>query len=73
MDLRTTGLRVLLAAGAMLQGACAFTEPTETRADFEDRMKRRNDTYAERMERRKIRDEARDERYDIWWNKIMGR
>ncbi len=73
MDLRVTGLRVLVAAGAMLPGACAFTEPTETRADFEERMKRRNDTYAERIERRKIRDEARDERYDMWWNKIMGR
>ena len=57
----------------MLPGACAFTEPMETRADFEDWMKRRNDTYAERIERRKIRDEARDERYDMWWNKIMGR
>ena len=66
-------MRALVAAGAMLPGACAFTEPMETRADFEERMKRRNDTYAERMERRKIRDEARDERYDMWWNKIMGR
>jgi hypothetical protein len=38
---------------------------------FEQRMERRNDTYMNYNERRKMRLDARQERTDAWFDRVM--
>lgn len=40
-------------------------------ADLQERMDRRNDAYSGLQERREIRQDARDARYDAWWDRAM--
>lgn len=35
------------------------------------RLKKRNDEYLERQERRTMRKEARDKRYNAWFDRVM--
>ncbi|MEN9284168.1 MAG: hypothetical protein RLZZ179_1661 [Verrucomicrobiota bacterium] len=64
---------LLMACGVLGTVSCSLTPPVESRENFEARLDRQNANYEERMERRKMRQAAQDERYDLWWNKIMGR
>jgi hypothetical protein len=64
---------LLLAAVVLATASCSLTPPVESRENFEARLDRQNANYGERIERRKMRQAAQDERYDLWWNKIMGR
>jgi hypothetical protein len=64
---------LLLAAAVLATASCSLTPPVESRENFEARLDRQNANYGERIERRKMRQAAQDERYDLWWNKIMGR
>jgi len=40
--------------------------------EFQDRMDRRNEAYSDFNERRKIRLQARQERTDMWFDRVMG-
>lgn len=39
--------------------------------DFQDRMEKRNDSYSDYNERRNIRLDARQERTDMWFDRVM--
>lgn len=47
-----------------LLGACS-------NAALQDRMDRRSGAYSSFQERREIRQDARDQRYDAWWDRVM--
>lgn len=55
-------LALILATGL---SSCA------SNADFEKRMQKRNDTYSSFNERRTIRVDARQERTDMWFDRVM--
>ena len=45
--------------------SCASNEP------YEDRMDRRTDAYVGSQDRREIRQDARQERTDAWYDRVM--
>lgn len=55
----------LLAAVTCALASCSSNE------ELQDRMDKRNDSYYKLQERREIRQEARDDRYDAWFDRIM--
>ena len=50
--------------------ACAGLTSCSTEA-LQDRMDSRNEAYYKLQERREIRQDARDARYDAWWDRVM--
>ncbi len=52
-----------------LSGCGAFDTPSEYRARWD----KRDEKYYDRMEKRSERGRRVDERYDAWWDSIMGR
>lgn len=40
-------------------------------AELEERLDRRNEAHAKYQERREIRQDARDERYNAWYDRVM--
>jgi len=58
----------VLCAGLILSGllsSCASNE------EFEDRLDRRNESYQSFQDRREIRADARQERTDAWFDRVM--
>lgn len=60
--MKKTALLVLLAVASL--SSCS----TEA---LQDRMDSRNEAYSKLQERREIRQDARDARYDAWWDRVM--
>lgn len=57
---------VLLALSAsILAPSCASNEELEQRLD------RRTESYSKYQDRKKMRAEARDDRYDAWYDRVM--
>lgn len=52
--------------------ACAGV-PGESSDRLQERMDRREGIAEHYEERRKIRSNAADRRYDMWWNRAMGK
>jgi hypothetical protein len=55
----------LLAAITCALASCSSNE------ELQDRMDKRNESYYKLQERREIRQDARDDRYDAWFDRIM--
>lgn len=55
----------LLAAVTCALASCSSNE------ELQDRMDKRNESYYKLQERREIRQDARDDRYDAWFDRIM--
>ncbi len=45
---------------------------TDRNENLTYRLKKRNDVYLEKQDRRAMRKEARDKRYNAWFDRIMG-
>jgi hypothetical protein len=57
---------VLLSFAVALCASCSSNE------ELQDRMDKRNEAYYNLQERREIRQDARDDRYDAWFDRIMN-
>jgi outer membrane lipoprotein-sorting protein len=62
----------ILAALLALCSIVFFPSCASNNEDFQDRMDRRNEAYSDFNERRKIRLQARQERTDMWFDRVMG-
>ena len=51
---------------AVFLSSCASNEEVQKRVDA------RNEGYQKYQDRRQIREQGRDERYDAWFNRIMN-
>ena len=56
----------LVTAGLLLSTSACESD------DLEERLDRRNDTYQEFQDRRTLRRDARQERTDAWYDRVMG-
>jgi hypothetical protein len=56
---------ILLAAAASSLVSCASNE------ELQDRLDDRNDSYSNLQERREMRQDARQERTDAWFDRVM--
>lgn len=65
-------LILLLAACGPFLSSCAGL-PGETPDQMRARVSRQDKWYDAREEKRKIRTETADRRYNDWWNNSMGR
>ena len=43
----------------------------ESNAELEDRLEKRNESYSSYQDRREIRQDARQERTDAWFDRVM--
>ena len=66
MHLLNPRLLLLTLSLPFLTPSCA-----DNNEELQQRLDRRNESYGQLQERRKMRGEARDERYDAWWDRTM--
>jgi hypothetical protein len=55
----------------LLVAACGCLASCSSPEELQSRMDKRNDSYYNLQERREIRQDARDDRYDAWFDRIM--
>lgn len=58
-----TGLAMI--AGTLFLSSCASND------ELEDRLEKRNDSYGNLQDRREMRQDARQERTDAWFDRVM--
>lgn len=57
---------------ALIIAATGFTScSTDHEISLANRLKRRNELYLQKQERRSMRKEARDQRFNAWFDRIM--
>jgi hypothetical protein len=61
-------LTLVILGSAILGSSCS----TKSNEELARRLEKRNDAYFNWQERRKIRQEAREERYQAWFDRIMN-
>ncbi len=65
---RQAHLLFILSAFAALVSSCA-----DSKQDLQKKMDKRNDAYSDYQDRRAIRQQARQERTDMWYDRAMGK
>ncbi len=60
------------AQAALLLLAAAMTS-CASKDELQKRMDKRNDNYSDLQDRRRIRQDARQERTDAWYDRVLGR
>jgi len=60
-------LTLIMLGSAILFSSCS----SKSNDELARRLDKRNDAYLNWQERRKIRQEAREERYQAWFDRIM--
>lgn len=73
MRSRTFSLLLLLStvSGSCILPACTTSDESADR--YRARWDDRDARYYERMDKRRERSQRMDDRYDAWWDSIMGR
>jgi len=67
-------VRASVACGLVIGLLAACHSTQDARADAqENRIERQNDRIEARSDRRRRRAEAEDQRYNDWYNRVMGR
>jgi hypothetical protein len=70
---RTCHVLLIVAAASVAAPFLTSCATDESNTQLRRRLDERNESYRERQERRAIRAQAREERYNIWWDRVMGR
>ncbi|MGI8602471.1 MAG: hypothetical protein ACR2OZ_05680 [Verrucomicrobiales bacterium] len=68
-------LLTCLIAAIVLQmlAACSSLSEEERTARLERKLQKKEEVHRERMKRKAMRARSEDDRYDEWWDAVMGR
>ena len=58
---------------AALLACCATILSCASKQELDERLKRRNERYGDRQDRQSMRTQARQERTDMWFDRVMGK